>query len=92
MTTVSERGQAVIPTNIRKNLDISAGDRFMVLKGDNAGLTLLKIDKMDELMFEISKMKKSSKRFLEVTICQHVKIVNITAQLMKKRVIVLVLK
>ena len=63
MTTVSERGQAVIPANIRKDLDISTGDRFMVLKrGDNAGLTLLKIDKMDELMFEIQQDEKIFKK------------------------------
>ena len=54
LTTVSERGQVVIPANIRKDLDIKTSDKLMVLKReDNAGLTLLKLDKMDQLMFKI---------------------------------------
>ena len=54
MTTVSERGQVVIPANIRKDMDIKTGDKLMVLKReDNAGLTLIKLDKMDQLMLKI---------------------------------------
>lgn len=54
MTRVSERGQVVIPANIRKDLDIETGDTFIVLKRkDSAGLTLIKTDKMDNLMFKI---------------------------------------
>ncbi|NMC59032.1 MAG: AbrB/MazE/SpoVT family DNA-binding domain-containing protein [Candidatus Methanofastidiosa archaeon] len=63
MTTVSERGQVVVPANIRRDLDIKTGDRFMVLKrGDNAGITLLKIDKMDELMFKIQQDEEFFKK------------------------------
>lgn len=63
MTTVSERGQIVIPANIRKDLDINTKDKFMVLKReDNAGLTLLKIEKMDELMFNIQQDEEFFKR------------------------------
>ena len=54
VVTVSEKGQIAIPVDIRKDLDIKARDKLMVLKrGDEAGITLLKLDKMDELMYKI---------------------------------------
>ena len=52
--TVSEKGQIVIPVDARRDLDIKAGDKLIVLKRkDESGLTLIKLDKMDELMFLI---------------------------------------
>jgi AbrB family looped-hinge helix DNA binding protein len=52
IVTVSEKGQIVIPVDARRDLDIKTGDKLIVLKRkDEAGLTLIKLDKMDELMF-----------------------------------------
>jgi len=67
ITTVSERGQVVIPANIRKELNIKTADRLLVLKReDNAGLTLLKLDKVDELMLKIQKDEDFFKKQEEV--------------------------
>jgi len=52
VVTVSEKGQIAIPVDARRDLNIKAGDKLIVLKRkDEAGLTLIKLDKMDELMF-----------------------------------------
>lgn len=54
VVTVSEKGQIAIPVNLRRDLGISQGDRLMVLKRkDKAGLSLIKLDKIDELMYSI---------------------------------------
>ena len=54
VVTVSEKGQIAIPVDARRDLNIKAGDKLIVLKRkDEAGLTLIKLDKMDELMFLI---------------------------------------
>lgn len=54
IVTVSEKGQIAIPVDARRDLDIKAGDKLLVLKRkDEAGLVLIKLDKMDELMFLI---------------------------------------
>ncbi len=54
VVTVSKKGQIAIPVDVRRDLDIKAGDKPLVLKRkDKAGLTLIKLDKMDELMFLI---------------------------------------
>ena len=69
VVTVSEKGQIAIPVDARRDLNIKAGDKLIVLKRkDEAGLTLIKLDKMDELMFLIqedeeffNKLKKGGK-------------------------------
>ncbi len=54
VVTVSKKRQIVIPVDARRDLNIKAGDKLIVLKRkDDAGLTLIKLDKMDELMFII---------------------------------------
>jgi AbrB family looped-hinge helix DNA binding protein len=69
VVTVSEKGQIAIPVDARRDLNIKAGDKLIVLKRkDEAGLTLIKLDMMDELMFLIQedeeffeKLKKGGK-------------------------------
>jgi AbrB family looped-hinge helix DNA binding protein len=69
VVTVSEKGQIAIPVDARRDLNIKAGDKLIVLKRkDEAGLTLIKLDKMDELMYIIQedeeffkKLKKGGK-------------------------------
>lgn len=63
VVTVSEKGQISIPVDVRRDLNIKAGDKLLVLKRrDNAGLTLIKLDKMDELMFLIQEDEEFFKR------------------------------
>ena len=63
VVTVSEKGQIAIPIDVRRDLDIKAGDKLIVLKRkDDAGLTLIKLDKMDELMFLIQEDEEFFKK------------------------------
>ncbi len=51
VVTVSEKGQIAIPVSLRKELGIAQGDKLFILKRkDEAGLVLIKLDKMDHLM------------------------------------------
>ena len=69
VVTVSEKGQMAIPVDARRELNIKVGDKLIVLKRRNeAGLTFIKLDKMDKLMFLIqedeeffNKLKKGGK-------------------------------
>jgi len=59
VVTVSDKGQIAIPVDLREGLDIKKGDKLIVLKRrDDAGFTLLKLDKMDELMYKIQEDEK----------------------------------
>jgi len=52
VVTVSDKGQIAIPIDVRRELDITTGDRLIIIKRkDNAGIILLKTEKMD-LLFE----------------------------------------
>ena len=63
VATVSEKGQIAIPVDARRDLDIKAGDKLIVLKRkDDAGLILIKLDKMDELMFLIQEDEEFFKK------------------------------
>lgn len=52
--TVSEKGQIVIPSNARKELDIKTGDRLLVLRRkDGNGFTLIKPDVLHKFLNKI---------------------------------------
>ena len=54
VVTVSDKGQIAIPIDVRRDLDIKTGDRLIVIKRkDNAGVILLKTEKMDGLIKNI---------------------------------------
>ena len=54
VVTVSDKGQIAIPIDVRRELDIKTGDRLIVIKRkDNAGVILLKTEKMDSLIEKI---------------------------------------
>lgn len=49
--TVGERGQVVIPADVRKILDIEAGDRLLVLlHPTHNGLMLTKFDEVEQVI------------------------------------------
>lgn len=54
VVTVSDKGQIAIPIDVRRELDIKTGDRLIVIKRkDNAGVILLKTEKMDTLIEKV---------------------------------------
>ena len=54
VATVSDKGQIAIPVDLRTDLGIEVGDRLFVMKRrDSAGFTLLKLDRMDELILKL---------------------------------------
>jgi len=51
VVTVSEKGQIAIPADLRRDLGINQGDKLFVIKrADEAGFTLIKLEKMDEII------------------------------------------
>lgn len=57
ITTVGERGQIVIPKNIRDQLNINKGSQFlMIFNGD--GLMLITLESMKKLSSHLSKEMK----------------------------------
>ena len=63
VVTVSEKGQIAIPVDARRDLNIKAGDKLIVLKRkDEAGLTLIKLERIDELMFLIQEDEEFFKK------------------------------
>jgi len=65
ITTVGERGQIVIPKNIRDQLNINKGSQFlMIFNGD--GLMLVTLESMkklsDHLSKEIKEINKLAKK------------------------------
>ncbi|MCK4734093.1 MAG: AbrB/MazE/SpoVT family DNA-binding domain-containing protein [Methanophagales archaeon] len=51
---MSDKGQIAIPIDVRRELEIKTGDRLIVIKRkDNAGIILLKTEKMDTLIEKI---------------------------------------
>lgn len=58
MTTMGERGQVVIPKEIRKKLNIKAGDQFLVFCHDNAVIGFIKPQEFDTIIERhISRLK-----------------------------------
>ncbi len=54
VVTVSDKGQIAIPIDVRRELDITTGDRLIIIKRkDNAGIILLKTEKMDLIFKKI---------------------------------------
>lgn len=63
VVTVSDKGQVVIPVDARRDLNIKPGDKLLVLKRrDEAGVTLIKLEKMDELMYLIQEDEEFFKK------------------------------
>jgi AbrB family looped-hinge helix DNA binding protein len=55
-TSVSDKGQVVIPTEARKALGLSRGDKLMVLSGPRKNvLILVKPDKLRKMVGELNK-------------------------------------
>jgi AbrB family looped-hinge helix DNA binding protein len=54
MVTISEKGQIALPVDIRRDLNINTGDRFLVVKRrDNGGILLLRQNIMDTIIEKI---------------------------------------
>jgi AbrB family looped-hinge helix DNA binding protein len=55
-TVIGEKGQVVIPAELRKELGIETGDRFLVMSGARMstwGLALVKADVVSQLVQDI---------------------------------------
>lgn len=61
VTTVGERGQIVIPNEIRKKLNLKKGDKFLVFSKDEAVIAMIKSDKFDSITDQILKDVKNIK-------------------------------
>jgi AbrB family looped-hinge helix DNA binding protein len=50
MTTIGERGQVVIPKEIRKKMNIKVGDQFLVFCRENSIIGFIKPQKLDTII------------------------------------------
>lgn len=50
MVTMGERGQVVIPSQVRERFDLSAGDRLMVFAKDNNVICMVPASSMRHLV------------------------------------------
>ncbi|MDD5341438.1 MAG: AbrB/MazE/SpoVT family DNA-binding domain-containing protein [Patescibacteria group bacterium] len=55
VTTVGERGQIVIPSEIRKKLDLKKGDKFLVFSREGSMIAMIKPEKFDKILNNIIK-------------------------------------
>ena len=56
LITVTDKGQIAIPVEIRKELEIEAGTKLMVVKRDDCkGINLIKTDVLDNFVNKLSK-------------------------------------
>ncbi len=54
LVTISDKGQIAIPINIRRELNLSSGDKLFIIKRkDGAGFTFVKLGLIDKLMNKI---------------------------------------
>lgn len=54
IATISEKGQIAIPINIRRELDLTSGEKLMIIRRkDNAGFTFLKLSMMNNLLDKV---------------------------------------
>ncbi len=64
VVTVSSKGQISIPVAAREDLNIREGDQLLVLRRrDDAGIVLIKLDAMDELM---GRLREDEEFFLKL--------------------------
>jgi len=66
IVTVSSKGQISIPVEAREALDIKEGDQLIVLRRkDDSGLTLIKLDLMDKLMYMLQEDEEFFKKIVK---------------------------
>lgn len=65
LTTVGERGQIVIPKEVREVVGVKAGDKFFIFAHDDEIMAMIKPEKFNSLIKEMSgvleKIKKVNK-------------------------------
>ena len=56
VVTVSEKGQIALPVDVRKDMDIKTGDKFVVIKRlDQKGVNLVKFEAIDRMVQKMSR-------------------------------------
>jgi AbrB family looped-hinge helix DNA binding protein len=65
--TVSERGQIVIPAQARRDLDISVGDKLLVVGGQEGGLLLVRASIVGRLVSRWSDVLQQIEREIDET-------------------------
>jgi AbrB family looped-hinge helix DNA binding protein len=65
ITTISERGQIVIPQEARLELNLNPGEKLLVIKeGNFPGLILIKVDQIAEMLSNITRNLAEMERLL----------------------------
>ncbi len=62
-TTLGKKGQVVIPAEIRKKMNLKAGDNFVVILANNS-IAFLPAGKVEEM---VSELEKTIDKFKKIT-------------------------
>lgn len=54
LTTMGEKGQAVVPAKVRKKMKLKKGEKFLVFSFDNDLLVFSKINGLEKLASDLS--------------------------------------
>jgi AbrB family looped-hinge helix DNA binding protein len=65
VTTVGEKGQAVIPSEARKKMSLKTGDKLLVFSMGNEMLMLAKTSQIEKLMEHLSKKLESFQKIIQ---------------------------
>lgn len=65
LTTIGERGQIVIPKEIRKMMRVKPGDKFFVCTRAGKVIAMVKPDHFDEMIMEMTNFLKKIKKTRE---------------------------
>lgn len=64
-TLVGERGQVVIPADIRKSMDLKAGDKLITFAKHDKALVMIKAENMERMVEKMTAKVKSLKKALK---------------------------
>lgn len=64
-TVVGERGQVVIPKDVRDNLNLKAGARLVVLQHPKGGIIMLPVEHLRGIMDEMSRQFGQIQKFIK---------------------------
>lgn len=64
-TVVGERGQVVIPKDVRNNLDLKAGSRLVVLQHPKGGIIMLPVEHVRGIMDEMARQFGQIQKFIK---------------------------
>lgn len=65
VTTVGEKGQIVIPAELRKAMKLTKGEKLVVVKADNNAIILAKVSQFEAFTAQLMKRLVSVRKLIK---------------------------